>query len=403
MNILVFNCGSSSLTYKVFEVERPDTVTVIVSGKAHRVGVKGSEPAFIESLFNGEVHKETMTIKNHADAGASIITYVQSNNIPVDCIGHRFVHGGMHFQKSVFLSKDTLEKLYECLPLAPIHNPNSLRVIREATKHFPEIPQYVTFDTAFHSTIPSYAYTYALPEEILKKYGFRKYGFHGLSYVYVIIEAAHFLKTPLEELRIVACHLGTGGASVAAIKNGCSIDTSMGFSPLPGLIMSTRAGDIDPLLTIYLMAVFGYRPDELLTILNKESGLLGISGFSSDIRDILNRATEEQADLAVAMYIHRLKKYIGSYIAALGGIDVLLFTDDIGLHNWKVREKVCENMQWCGLSLDKDLNRHAAQDRISLLNKKDSSVQVLCTPTEEELVICREGITLLEEQHDTYF
>jgi acetate kinase len=233
---------------------------------------------------------------------------------------------------------------------------------------------------------------------VTEKFGFRKYGFHGLSYSYVTRAAARFLTTPLENLRIVACHLGTGGSSVAAVKNGHSVDTSMGYSPLPGLVMSTRSGDIDPFLTLYLMSLYGYRPDDLLDILNKQSGLLGLSGFSSDIRDIIRRISEQgegQAELAFAMYVHRLKKYIGSYVLALAGLDCLVFTDDIGLHNPLVREKVCDNMEWCGIVLDSDANQHAVGDNISRLSPDGSSVQVLAIPTEEEQVIATEGARLL--------
>ncbi|MCX5714485.1 MAG: acetate/propionate family kinase [Candidatus Omnitrophica bacterium] len=400
MNILVFNCGSSSLTYKLFEVEGARDAKVILSGKAHRVGVKGKEPSFIEHYFQKQVHKDTTSIRSHNQAAVLILRHINENGISIDYIGHRFVNGGAHFNKSVFIEKDVLKKLYLCLPLAPIHNPVILEVIQECAKKFPHIKQYVTFDTAFHSSIPYYAYTYALPKKIIQKFGFRKYGFHGLSYSYIAKIVPKILRDPSNKIKIVACHLGTGGSSVAAIDGGVSIDNSMGYSPLPGHIMSTRCGDIDPMLAIYLMATYGYRPDYLMNMLNKESGLLGISGFSSDIRDIIHRITKEgeQASLALDMYIHRLKKYIGSYIAILGGIDALVFTDDIGLRSPIIREKVCENMEWCGIDLDERLNRKAVGATISILNTKRSQVSVVSLPTEEELAICLEGLKLLRSK-----
>lgn len=376
---------------------------VILSGKAHRVGVKGSEPSFIEYKLGGNAEKEVTPIRSHRRAASLVAAYVKDHCIRIDCIGHRFVHGGSHFSRSAMLNENSLQSLRLCLPLAPIHNSISLSVIYECRKSFPDVRQYVTFDSAFHSSLPDYAYTYALPKNVVETFGFRKYGFHGLSYTYVTREAARFLSTPLEALRIVACHLGTGGSSVAAIQNGRSVDTSMGYSPLPGLVMSTRSGDIDPMLTLYFMSLYGVRPDDLMDILNKKSGLLGISEFSSDIRDIIHRLSEsgaEQAELALDMYVHRLKKYIGSYIAVLGGVDVLIFTDDIGLRNPLVREKVCQHMEWCGLVLDKEANRGAVGEELSVLSAGDSAVHVLAIPTDEEVVIATEGMELFSERNN---
>ena len=401
MNILVFNCGSSSLSFKVFRVKNYKNPRVILYGKAHRIGVKGAEPSFIEYKYKGGVQKNTIGVRNHKEAANSVLNYIKDNNIDVDLVGHRFVHGGSYFKNSTFINENTFKKLQLCVPLAPIHNPASLSVIYAAKKALPKIRQYVAFDSAFHASLPFSAYTYALPKKIVNKFKFRKYGFHGLSYSYVVRETARFLKTPLKKLKIVACHLGTGGSSVAAIKGGVSLDTSMGYSPLTGLMMSTRCGDIDPMFTIYLMTVYGYRPDGLMKLLEKESGLLGVSGFSSDIRDIIKHFTKiesAQAKLAFDMYIQRLKKYIGSYVAVLGGIDALVFTDDIGVHNQLVREKVCEGMQWCGALLDKKLNRKINENRAVKLNSKNSAVYILSVPTEEEGVICMEGVSLLKKQ-----
>ncbi|MBE3130452.1 MAG: acetate/propionate family kinase [Acidobacteria bacterium] len=400
---LVFNCGSSSLTYKVFRDVPSSPPEVVLHGKAHRVGVKGSEPSYIENRYGGTVHKDIVPIKDHRKAAALAIEFVEKMSIPVDHVGHRFVHGGSRFTGSLFLDEKVLKALQECAPLAPIHNPIALSVIRESRKSIPLERHYITFDNAFHSTLPPRAYAYMLPKAILEKFGFRKYGFHGLSYSFVVGETARFLGADPGTLRIVACHLGTGGSSVAAILGGRSIDTSMGFSPLTGLVMGTRSGDIDPLLTVYLMAVYGYRPDDLLDFLNKKSGLLGISGFSSDINDIIRRigGGEDNAELAVRMYVHRLKKYIGSYIAALGGIDALVFTDEIGLRNPFIREKVCDGMDWAGITLDKGLNAAAPVDRISDLRAPGSRVSILAIPTEEELVIYLGGARLFADKEAT--
>jgi acetate kinase len=405
MNILVFNCGSSSLSYKVFEVEDKKKIEVVTAGKAHRVGVKGSEPSFVEHKYKERIQRDVVPITNYRQAAKLILKFIKENNIIIDCIGNRFVHGGTYFQKSAFVNEENLRKLKLCMPLAPLHNPIALSVIFESRKVFPDIRQYVVFDSAFHSTIPDYAYTYALPKHIAEKYNYRKYGFHGLSYLYVIKTVSDFLETPAEKLKIVVCHLGTGGSSVAAVKNGCSVDTSMGFSPLSGLVMSTRSGDIDPMIMIYLMVFYGYRNDDLLNLLNKKSGLLGVSGFSSDIRDIIGKISgEKQAGLAFNMYIQRLKKYIGSYIiAALGGLDVLIFTDDIGVKNPLVREKVCEDMEWCGIVLNKEKNKKYGMKKPELLNSRNSKVRIIALPTDEEVVIAWEGIKLLKEEKNVAF
>jgi acetate kinase len=403
MNTLVFNCGSSSLTYKVFSGTSSTNPEVVVHGKAHRVGVHGSEPSFIENRLQGQSHKDVVPIEDHRKAAALAFDFIRKNSIPVDWVGHRFVHGGSYFTHSVLLDEQTLETLHECMPLAPIHNPISLSVIKESRRTIALERQYVTFDNAFHSTIPPRAYTYLLPRSVQEKFGFRKYGFHGLSYSYVVRKTSEFLGRSAEGLRIVACHLGTGGSSVAAIVDGRSIDTSMGYSPLTGLVMSTRSGDIDPLLTIYLMAAHGYRPDEVLDLLNKKSGLLGISGFSSDIGDIIRRVSdqEQSADLAVEMYVHRLKKYVGSYVAALNGLDALVFTDDIGLRNPFIRKRVCEQMDWAGILLDERLNEDAPLDQITNLRTAGAPASILTIPTEEELVIFLDGAKLTASSEDS--
>lgn len=396
MNVLTFNCGSSSLTFKVFSVDQVENIGVILSGKAHRVGVKGSKPSSIEYVYGESRASVETPLDNHGQAAVRVLDKLGELGIKLDCIGHRWVHAAGYFQ-TAWVDDAVLARLKALVPILPVHHPAILRVIYACRKALPALPQYVTADGAFHSTIPACAYTYLLPEGLVKKYGFRKHGFHGLSYRYVVRKTAESLGIPLEGSRIVACHLGTGGSSAVAVKDGESVDTSMGYTALSGLVMSTRSGDIDPILTLYLMAVYRYHPDDLMDMLNKKSGLLGISGFSSDIRDIIQRVGENpQARLAFEMYVYRLKKYVGSYVAVLGGLDVLVFTDDIGVHNWLVREKVCEGMDWCGVRLDAEANKRASGDEIARLDAPDSKVRVLIVPTEEELVICWDGIALMK-------
>jgi acetate kinase len=396
MNILVFNCGSSSLSFKVYTYTG-GRFTVVLSGKAHRVGVIGSEKPFIEFLAGETRESMRVDIPNHGKAAELVFTFLNEKNIAVDSIGHRFVHGGSFFTNSALLDDSVKDTLKSCVPLAPIHNPVSLSVIKVSSMSFPDIPQYVAFDSAFHSTIPYYTYTYALPKDLIKKHNYRKYGFHGLSYAFVSARVSRYLGISSGMSKIVACHLGTGGASVCAIDKGCSVDTSMGYSPLPGLMMSTRSGDLDPMLTIYILYLFGFKIDELNEILSKKSGLLGVSTYSSDIRDIISRLNKEnpQAELAFKMYIHRLKKYIGSYIAILHGIDALVFTDDIGFSNANVRQAVCDNMEWCGLVLDQKLNLKTNINEVNSLHASDSKAAILSVKTDEELMIAEEGIWLL--------
>ncbi len=403
-NILIFNCGSSSLTCKAFSVDGSDGIVPILSVKAHRVGVRGSAPSFIEYRFSGEREVDRQPVNTHGEAAARVARFVRAKDIQIDYLGHRFAHGGSLFRDSAWLDQEVREGLRRCLPLAPIHNPFSLSVILECDRSFPDLPQYVSFDTAFHADLPPPAYAYALPRKIVDQFGFRKYGFHGLSYQHVVRETSRYLGGGPDGTKIIACHLGTGGASVAAIKDGRSVDTSMGYSPLSGLIMSTRCGDIDPMVTVYLMTIYGYGLDQLEQILNKKSGLLGVSDFSSDIRDLIDRFTgleAKQARLAFEMYIHRLKKYIGSYGAILGGTDVLVFTDDIGVRNPLVREKVCAGMEWLGIKLDHERNRHGDPGVVFRCGAEDSRVEILVIPPEEELIICREGLKLMGESDDS--
>ncbi len=369
---------------------------MLSSGKAHRVGVTGAEPAFIEHHY-GAVRSQLVTpIPDHLRAAELVFEFLRDRDLTVDAVGHRFVHGGTAFDRAALLTSETLPMLERCLPLAPLHNPNSMVVIRAAFAAYPDVPEYAAFDTAFHAALPPEAYVYALPCELADQYGFRKYGFHGLSYQSVMETTARYFNGSLGDLRIVACHLGTGGASAAAIRDGRSIETTMGYSPLPGLIMSTRTGDLDPTVVLELYDRVGYTPAQITWLLNHESGLLGLSGFSSDIRDILRRRDEQgdgRAALTFAAYTHRLKLAIGSLIAVLGGLDVLIFTDDVGLQVPEVRAAACADMAWCGICLNAEKNRVALGDVIAEIGA--GRVRVLVVPNDEEAVIAAEGLRLL--------
>lgn len=401
MKVLVFNCGSSSLNYKVFDIA-VEPYHLLASGKAHRVGVTGIQAAFLEHHGPRQNKKIETPLPNHQAAAQMVLDYLASESLEVDAVGHRFVHGGSFFCQSIILTPENLEELKACLPLAPIHNPNSFSVIQTCMQRLPGIPEYVTFDTAFHSTLPPHAYTYPLPQELLDRFGYRKFGFHGLSYSYVTSRATELMELPASSVRIIACHLGTGGASVLAYQQGAAADTSMGFSPLPGLVMSTRTGDLDPLLPLFLLDNLGYTPEELETIFNKKSGLLGVSGFSSDLRDIQDRIAQDEyppAVLAYEMAIQRIKKYIGAYGVLMGGVDGLIFTDDIGVHNWMLREAVCNGMQWLGIDLEVVANRNCIPGQANLLSTSSSKVKIIAMPTDEEWVIASEGNLLLQGQH----
>ncbi|MBF0331823.1 MAG: acetate/propionate family kinase [Candidatus Omnitrophica bacterium] len=403
MHILVFNGGSSSLSYKVFDFQDSRKVEVVLKGKAHRVGVKGTGHAYIENSFKGKSDKDVVDIPDHATAAALAAKYIVDKGIRIDAVGHRFVHGGEYFKRSAILDADNLAKVKACLPLAPLHNPISYHVIQEAMKVFADIPHYVVIDSAFHSTIPSRAYRYPLPQKIVDRFKFRRFGFHGISYSYVTDRMPELLQRPSEKLNMIVCHLGTGGASVMAVEGGVSVDTSMGFSPNSGLIMSTRSGDIDPVLLLYLVQNKAMTPRALEAMLNNKSGLRGISGFSSDITDIIRNVDDakdgEKARLALEMYVHRLKSYIGSYILALKGrVDALVFTDDIGAGSPFIRQKVCASLGWAGIIIDQEKNDRAPHDQATFVQSSSSMTSVVSIPTEEELMICLEGGRILKEK-----
>jgi len=398
-SILVFNCGSSSLGYKMFGWDSGEAA-VLARGKAHRVGVTGAEESFLEHHGPEGERRQVQPLPDHGAAAAAALEALAADGLAVTGVGHRFVHGGERFAGATFVDDETYPLLQQCLPLAPIHNPAAMAAIEVARETVPQARQYVSFDSAFHATIPEVARTYALPKRLVERFGFRRYGFHGLSYEYVTAATLEYLQVPAAGSRMVACHLGTGGSSVAAIADGRSVDTSMGYTPLPGLVMSTRAGDVDPMLAVYLMMVQGLRPAEAEDLLNKRSGLLGVSRYSSDLRDLNENVGEGEGHdsssrgLAVEAYVHRLRKYVGAYAAAMGGLDALVFTDDIGVSDAQVRAAVCQDMEWCGIHLDGEANAAAPRDQIARLTGPDSPVTALSVPTDEEAVIVRQGVEL---------
>lgn len=395
MRILVFNAGSSSLGYKLYETS--GRRRVVRRGKAHRVAVQGDEPSFIEHVSgDGQSSRDVINLPDHRTAAHLILKLLEQCNEPIDAIGHRFVHGGEYFDRTVRVDDTTLPKLQACAPMAPIHSPAALSIIDECRSQRPNTPSFVVFDTAFHAHLPVQAREYAIPKR-LRQLGYRKYGFHGLSYQSVMLALRQYLPEDVSDKRLIVCHLGTGGSSVAAIHHGRSVDTTMGYSPLPGLVMSTRCGDLDPSVVADLVQRQGMTLAEVMSILNHQSGLLGVSGCSSDVRDIIKRRDrgDERAALAFDMLIHRLRLYLGGYMAVLGGLDVLAFTDDVGLRVWQVRQAACENMQWAGLQLDEQRNRSASPDVIAELQVPGARVRILVVPNDEESMICAEGEALL--------
>jgi acetate kinase len=396
MNILICNCGSSSQGFKLYKTMENGQPEVYASGKAKNVATTTQADAVIEWKIQGIPGSRTTDLSSHRLAAQNIIAILRENRATVDAIGHRFVHGGTLFDRTVKVDENSMSKLQQCLPFAPIHNPNSYSVIEVCREELPGVPQYAIFDTSFHSAMPATSKQYAIPKDLAEKHGFRKYGFHGLSYQFVSARVAELMGRPLGSLKLIICHLGTGGASVVAVKEGRSLDTSMGFSPLPGLVMSTRSGDIDPEVVLEMVRS-GSSPDEVSKILNNRSGLIGLSGFSSNLQEVIDAGEKGDADcqLAYEVYAHRLKTYLGAYTWLLDGADAIVFTDDVGVKSWKLREKVCSNVERLGVEIDREGNQHAPADQASLVSSPTSRTQIWVVPTDEEIIILREVIALL--------
>ena len=391
MNILVFNCGSSSQGFTVFhqnEGEKPD---IPAFGKAKNVATLTKAAAYLDWTVNNISHSIKADFSTHRLAAKKIIEVLQTEKIQIDAIAHRFVNGGKYFKNSAFLDSEALEKLRECLPLAPIHNPNSYSVIEVCTEKLPGVPQYVVFDTAFHSQMTQEHTAYAIPQSDAEKYGWHKIGFHGLSYQYVSQRAAELMNKPLDRIRLIMCHLGTGGSSVCAFQNGHSVDTSMGYSPVAGLVMSTRSGDLDPEIVIDMIRK-GMTPDQASDYLNKKSGLVGLSGFSSNLGEIIRAAEQGNKDceLAFQVYVNRLRGTIGNFLYQMNGADALVFTDDAGVKFAEMREQVCRNADFLGIKLNAGANKTYDMKSEALISDPDSRVQIWVIPTNEELTIYNE-------------
>jgi acetate kinase len=393
--ILVLNCGSSSIKYALYDMADQ---SVITSGGIEKIGLPDS---FITVKLNGEKHKMEKPVKEHTAGVQWIFEVLTTGDYAVlksldelDAVGHRMVHGGEKFNKSVLLTPDVMEAFAACNDLAPLHNPANIKGVNAVSAILPNIPQVGVFDTAFHQTMPDYAYMYALPYELYSKYGVRRYGFHGTSHRYVSQRVCEFLGVKPEGKKIITCHIGNG-ASIAAVKYGKCVDTSMGLTPLEGLIMGTRSGDIDAGAVTFLMDKLGLDTKGISNLLNKKSGLLGVSEGSSDFRDILAgiAAGNDKARLAKEMYCYRIKKYIGEYAAAMGGVDIILFTGGAGENQYEVREGATKGLEFMGIKLD-DAKNKACRAKEAVLSADDSKVTICCIPTDEELMIALDTLEL---------
>ena len=391
MNILVINCGSSSQGFTVFHQNEGGEPDIPAYGKAINVATLTKAAAKLDWTVNNISHSIEADFSTHRLAAEKIIEVLRAEKIQIDAIGHRFVNGGKYFKKSAIMDGETLEELRECLPLAPIHNPNSYSVIEVCAEKLPGVPQYVVFDTAFHSQMTQEHTAYAIPQSDAQKYGWHKIGFHGLSYQYVSQRAAELMNKPLDKVKLIMCHLGTGGSSVCAFQNGHSFDTSMGYSPVAGLVMSTRSGDLDPEIVIDMIRK-GMTPDQASDYLNKKSGLVGLSGFSSNLGEIIHAATQGNKDceLAFQVYVNRLRGYIGNFLYQMNGADALVFTDDAGVKFAEMREAVCKNADFLGINLDAGANKTYDMKSEALISDPDSHVQIWVIPTNEELTIYNE-------------
>lgn len=399
MKILVLNCGSSSIKYALYDMTDKSVVT---SGGIEKIGLPDS---FIKVKVNGEKIQINTPVAEHT-AGVGLIfkcltegkTAVLKSLDEIDAVGHRMVHGGEKFNKSVLLDDEVMSVFASCNDLAPLHNPANIKGVNAVKACLPNVPQVGVFDTAFHQTMPDYAYMYALPYELYTKYGVRRYGFHGTSHRYVSQRVCEFLGVKPEGKRIITCHIGNG-ASIAAVKDGKCVDTSMGLTPLEGLIMGTRSGDIDAGAVTFLMDKLGLDTAGISNLLNKKSGLAGVSGGKSDFRDILVAiaAGNDQARLAKEMYTYRIKKYIGQYAAAMGGVDIILFTGGAGENQWEVREGATRGLEFLGVKIDEAKN-HSVRATEDIISTPDSRVTVCVIPTDEELMIATDTLKLVSGQ-----
>lgn len=400
MKILVLNCGSSSIKYKLFDMTSKE---VIAQGGIEKIGLKGS---FLKlTLPNGEKKILEKDIPEHTVGVEFILNTLTSAEYgaiksldEINAVGHRMVHGGERFSESVLLNEEVIGAFVACNDLAPLHNPANLKGVNAVTAILPNVPQVGVFDTAFHQTMPDYAYMYAVPYELYEKYGVRRYGFHGTSHRYVSKRVCEFLGVNPEGKRIITCHIGNGG-SIAAIKDGKCMDTTMGLTPLEGLMMGTRCGDIDGGAITYIMKKEGLTPDEMSTLLNKKSGVLGMFEKSSDMRELEDAVArgEERAILTENMYFYRITKYIGAYAAAMDGVDVILFTGGVGENQATARAGVCKTLGYLGVKIDPEKNKVRSKEAI--ISTDDSKVKVVVIPTDEELMIATDTMDILNSMN----
>ena len=396
MKILVLNSGSSSLKYQLIDMENEQ---VLAKGNYERIGSKDS---FVTHKVGSEKYKYEREAKNHEEAISFVLSQftdsehgVISSLDEITAVGHRVVHGGEKFNKSVVITDEVKETIRECIPLAPLHNPAALTGIEACEKVMPGKKNVAVFDTAFHQTIPEERYIYPIPYEYYEKYGIRKYGFHGTSHRYVSARVAELVGKPVENLKTIVCHLGQG-ASLCAVENGKSVDTSMGFTPLAGIAMGTRSGDLDPSIVTFLMKKENLSADE---VLNKKSGLLGISGISADNRDLLesiekNDENAKRASIAMETYCYIIAQYIAKYAVAMNGVDVIAFAGGVGERGPDERKMICEHLTWMGVNLDLEANNVKAEERE--ISSRDSKIKVWIVPTEEELMIARDTRDLVK-------
>lgn len=397
MNILVVNCGSSSIKYQFIEAE---SRTTMAKGLVERIGMSGA--LLTNTRYDSDTIRLTGEILDHGMAIEYVLAVLLSKNhgvitdkADIHAVGHRVVHGAEDFAGSVLITEEVMRSLRENIELAPLHNPHNIRGIQACLQHLPNVPQVGVFDTAFHQSMEPHAFLYGIPYVFYQKYKIRRYGFHGTSHFFVANRMAEVLCKPIEDLKIITCHLGNG-CSMAAVNHGQSVDTTMGFTPLEGLLMGTRSGDLDPQLILYIQGKEGLTLAEATTLLNKHSGLMGVSGESSDMREVENAMEKGNAKAKIAfdMFTYRVLKYIGSYAAAMGGVDAIVFTGGIGENSVRVRKAVCEHLGFLGVDFDEQLNAEGPKERI--VTRDGSRVTVGVIPTNEELVIALDTMHIVK-------
>jgi len=397
MNVLVINCGSSSLKYQLFDMRDE---SVMAKGLVERIGIEGSR--LKHENAKGLEKEIEVPMQDHKEALGHVLDALQNENYgaikslnEINAVGHRVVHAGETYSASVVVDQDVMKVLEACIELAPLHNPPNIMGIEAMQELMPETKNIAVFDTAFHQTMPKSSYVYAIPYEYYEQNHIRRYGFHGTSHRYVAAKAAKMLGKPIEKTKIITCHLGNG-ASLCAIDGGKSVDTSMGFTPLEGLVMGTRCGDIDPQIVTYLMNKKGLTPEQVDNVLNKKSGVLGISGVSSDFRDLGTAADEgnERAQLALDIFHKNVKRYIASYAVELGEVDAIVFTAGLGENGIDSRASICENLEMIGAKMD--LEKNQVRGKETIVSTDDSKIKIMVIPTNEELVIARDTLDLVK-------